>query len=161
MDNHTQDSFTLVSRVKELALTQPEKEALIFKKESLTYAGLCERIGKAGALLAQMGIRKGDRVLFTALSKPEMAVVYLGIQYCGGIVVFMDKNATPENALSIYEDTQASLFLTDKPMKGYEDRVRIFSLKQFCADVEERCGKRHRRVPNWSMCCPTPRMSPR
>lgn len=136
MKESRQELVTLIARIGELAKTQPEKEALIFKKEMLTYEGLSRRIEAAGRLLAGMGIRKGDRVLFTALSKPDMAVVYLGIQYCGGIVVFMDKNATPENALSIYEDTQATLFLTDRPMKGYEERVRLYSLKQFCAEVE-------------------------
>ena len=138
MGESRQELVTLVSIVKEHALTQPDKEALIFKKETLTYRELDERITAAGELLAKMGIKKGDRVLFTALSRPDMAFVYLGIQYAGGIVVFMDRNATPENALSIYEDTQASLFLTDRPMKGYEDQVSLYSLKKFVAQVEER-----------------------
>jgi len=137
MKTEKQELVTLIARIKELAKTQPEKDALLFKKEKLTYAQLDRRVEAAGKLLADMGIRKGDRVLFSALSKPDMPVVYLGIQYCGGIVVFMDKNATPENALAIYEDTQAALFLTDRPMKGYEDKVRLYSLRQFCGQVEE------------------------
>ncbi len=127
--------MTLFSCVEAHAKRQPEKEALLFKKESLTYAELDRRIKRAAALLRTMGIKKGDRVLFTALSKPDMAVVYLGIQRCGGIVVFMDKNAFPENALSIYEDTNASLFLTDMPMKGYEERIRLHSLRGFCEEA--------------------------
>ena len=72
MKESRQELVTLIARIGELAKTQPEKEALIFKKEMLTYEGLSRRIEAAGRLLAGMGIRKGDRVLFTALSKPDM-----------------------------------------------------------------------------------------
>ena len=121
---------TLVKRINELATEQPEKLAVAFKKEQLTYQQLNERIMMIGCRLNKMGIQKGDRVLFTALSKHEMVAAYLGIQFCGAIAVFIDKNATLENIEFVYKDTEASLLLTDKPMKGYEDRLKIVSLKK-------------------------------
>ena len=124
---------TLVQRIAELAAVQPEKPAVCFKKDMLTYAQLFEQIKAAGSLLRKMGLQRGDRVLYTALSKPEAVVTLLGIQYAGCIVVAMDKNATPENGWSIYEDTTASLYLTDRSMKGYEDQCRVYSLKEFYA----------------------------
>ena len=124
---------TLVQRIAELAAVQPDKPAVCFKKDMLTYAQLFEQIKAAGSLLRKMGLQRGDRVLYTALSKPEAVVTLLGIQYAGCIVVAMDKNATPENGWSIYEDTTASLYLTDRSMKGYEDQCRVYSLKEFYA----------------------------
>ncbi|MDE7326659.1 MAG: AMP-binding protein [Lachnospiraceae bacterium] len=124
---------TLIRRIFELSASQPDKTAVAFKKETLTYQKLAQKIRAIGTNLAHMGIKRGDRVLFTALSKPEMAATYLGIQYCGAVAVFMDKNGTPENSAAVYEDAQAVLFLTDKPMKGLENRIRLFSLKQLYA----------------------------
>ena len=121
---------TLVNRILELSIEQPDKTAVIFKKEQLTYSMLAGKMKSIALKLKALGISNGDRVLFNAVSKPEMVAAYLGIQYCGAIAVFMDKNGTPENAAAIYEDAEGSLFLTDKPMGIYADKCRIYSLKQ-------------------------------
>lgn len=124
---------TLIHRIFELAVSQPEKIAVAFKKDTLTYKVLADKIRAIGANLAQIGINRGDRVLFTALSKPEMVAVYLGIQYIGAVAVFIDKNSTPENSALVYKDAQAVLFLTDKPMKDCEEGFRLLSLKKLYA----------------------------
>lgn len=132
---------TLITAIGRWARELPDKEAVIFKKDVLTYRQLSSRIVCAGQLLAEMGVRPGSRVLFTTLAKPDMPVVYLGIQYAGGVAVFLDKGATADSMADIAEQTDAALVLTDKPMKGYEDRFRIESLRKFCADAAERAGK--------------------
>lgn len=124
---------TLIRRIFELSGSRPDKTAAAFKKETLTYRELSDKIRAIGANLARMGVKRGDRVLFTALSKPEMIAAYLGVQYLGAVAVFIDKNSTPENSAAVYEDAEAVLFLTDKPMKGFENRVRLCSLKQLYA----------------------------
>lgn len=120
---------TLVNRILCLGETQTDKWAAVFKKERLTYGQLAEKIRLIGSRLTFMGVKPGDRVLFTAVSKPEMIAVYLGIQYAGAIAVFMDKNSNKENAAFIYEDAGAVLFLTDKLMKEYEEKMNLISLK--------------------------------
>lgn len=129
---------TLINRVFCLAEQQPDKMAVVFKKEQVSYQQLAKYIRNIGTKLTQMGVKRGERVLFTALSKPEMVAAYLGIQYCGAVAVFIDKNSTPENAAAIYEDAEAVLFLTDKPMKEYADKLNLYSLKQlYGAEPEE------------------------
>lgn len=121
---------TLVNRVVQLAKVHPSKLAVVFNKESLSYAELSKHIEMVGKYLIYLGIKKGDRVLLAALSKPEMVAAYLGIQYCGAIVVFIDKNCTLENARVIYDETKAAIFLTDRPMNNYEGKMNVHSLKQ-------------------------------
>lgn len=123
-------SQILAEHVLALAQSQPEKQALLFKKESLSYSELADLIVKCAGFLSGLGIRKGDRVLFTALSKPETVVFYLGIQYAGAVAVSMDKNATAEAGWQIYSDTDASLYITDKPCGEYAGRMRLFSLRE-------------------------------
>ena len=140
---------TLISMIGRHAVETPEKEAVVFRKDTVTYAQLAGRIACAGRQLKAMGIKKGDCVLYTALSKPETVVTYLGIQYAGATAVAMDKNGTPENGYAVYTDTEAVLFLTDRPMKDFEDRCRLYSLRSFYASVCEEAAA----LPESTLSC--------
>lgn len=128
---------TLIKRIMYLAGTNPDKLAAAFKKDRLTYSELANKIINIGTRLALMGVRRGDRVIFTAVSKPEMIAAYLGIQYCGAVAVFIDKNTTPENVIAVYEDAQAVLYLTDKPMKNCEN-VNAVSFENSVINSDEK-----------------------
>lgn len=127
---------TLAERIGQLGRTMPGRPAVAFKKELLTYGELAERMRTIGGRLVELGVKRGDRVLFSATSKPEAVAVYLGIQYAGAVAVFIDKNATAANAALIYEATGAAVFFTDKPMKGF-DACRTYSLRKLFSDP---CG---------------------
>ena len=61
----------LVNRIMELAVRQPDKMAVAFKKEILTYRELAGKACGIAELLRKNGIGAGDRVCFSAVSKPE------------------------------------------------------------------------------------------
>lgn len=121
---------TLVNRILFLAGSQPEKIALAFKQETLTYAELRDKMTAIAGRLADLGVKRGDRVPFSAVSKPESVALYLAIQYAGAAAVFVDKNCSPDNIAFIYNDCDASIFFTDKPVKGHEESIKTFSLKE-------------------------------
>lgn len=121
---------TLIERLNNLAMNRPEALALAFKDERITYKDLFKRICRVGNEIRSMGIQNNDRVLFSAVSKPETVVTYLGIQYAGGIAVFLDKNATAQTMASIYEECGAKLMLTDKPFKNMADSMNLASLRE-------------------------------
>ena len=139
---------TLVNRILLLAEEQPNKLAVAFKKERLTYLELAERMKRIAAVLRSLEIQTGDRVLFSAVSKPEMVAAYLGIQYFGAVAVYVDKNAAPKYAALLYCETAAALFLTDRDMKGYESECRIYSLKKiYSMEPDEMAGMGHLHSP--------------
>lgn len=121
---------TLIRKIAKLAESNPNKAAIIFKQDTVTYHELYMRIIAAGELLKKEGINVGDRVCFTALSKPEMVVLYLGIQLISAVPVFLDKNATAENMLAIYEDAEAAILLTDKPLREFSEKCNHLSLRE-------------------------------
>lgn len=131
---------TLLHRMGELAQSQPTKAAVIFKSDTVTYEQLYTRILGAARVLEAEGAVKGDRICFTAVSKPEMVVMYLGIQAISAVPVFLDKNATPENMLAIYHDAEARFLITDKPLKEYADQCSHLSMRDVyaraCAEAE-------------------------
>lgn len=118
---------TLVNRVFELADLTPDKLAVAFKKETLTYRELAGKALGISEYLKTEEILPGDRVCFSALSKPEMVVCYLGISLAGAVSVFLDKNSTIENMLLVYEEAEAKLMLTNKKIKDEHCRVRSLS----------------------------------
>lgn len=124
----------LVSRIEALAGSQPDKTALIFRKEKLTYRELYEKMTGIAAFLEEEKIGKGSRVCFSAVSRPEAAAVYLGIQLYGAIAVPADKNASAENLASLYELSESELLLSAKPVK--ED-IRVCSLKEVYQKAEK------------------------
>ncbi len=128
---------TLVNRIISLAKSQPDRLAAAFKKESLSYRQLCQRMFLFSARLRREGIQKGERVAFCAVSKPEMIVAYLGIQHCGAVAVFLDKNASPASMYAIYKEADAKLLLTDKSVKEYAQSCRVLSLKEMCRDEDD------------------------
>ena len=136
---------TLVSRIEELAEQQPSKTAVVFKNNSLTYEELMLKVKGIASRLHELGIAKGDRVLFSAVSKPEMVAVYLAVQYIGAVAVFLDKNAAPASAVNIYKDAGAVILFTDKALKGHEDECNTYSLRQL---YSERSGNEaERNIP--------------
>lgn len=120
----------LLNRLIDLSVICSDKQAVIFKGEQLTYHELCRRVGGMAETIRAEGISYGDRVCFSAVSKPEMVAAYMAIHACGAIAVFIDKNGTPENIAAIYADAGAKILLTDKPMKEYGAKCHIVSLRE-------------------------------
>ena len=127
---------TLSDRIRELAKHTPDKLAVAFRKESLTYGELERKIEGISAFLRAQGVGRGERVCFSALSKPEMAATYLGIQRCGAVAVFLDKKASAENMAQICRSADAVLLLTDKPMGSEAGELRVFSLRKVYAEAQ-------------------------
>ncbi|MCM1173571.1 MAG: AMP-binding protein [Blautia sp.] len=126
----------LVNRLMELAESQPDKMAAAFKKKTLTYRQLFQKIQGIARILRENGVTAGDRVCFSAVSGPEMPAVYLAVQLCGAVAVFLDKNSTPENMAAVYEESGGRLMLTDRPMGEYAERCRPLSLRRIYADAD-------------------------
>lgn len=121
---------TLVNRIIDLSDKQPEKLAVAFKEDRLSYRELA-LVGTAfSELLRENGVKKGDKVCFSAVSKPETIVIYLAIHMVGAVAVFLDKNATPQNMSSIYKASKSSFMLTDKSMKEHADGVNLVSIRE-------------------------------
>ncbi len=131
---------TLVRRVLELAVTQPDKPALIFRSEIVTYREYGRQITRAAALLKSLGIKRGDRVLYTAVSKPQTFVLFLGIQYLGAVAVPTDKAGLPEGEISLYESAGASLLLTTLKMRDVPEGMKVITQKEFFASLGGRDG---------------------
>lgn len=65
----------------------PEKSALIFGDQQVTYADLDRTADRVAAGLHKIGVRKGDRVASVIPNRPSFAVVYYGTLRAGAVAV--------------------------------------------------------------------------
>ena len=127
---------TIVEAVRAHAGTISDKPAVIFRKTTLTYAGLYSLVEKAAAVLkAAYGIKAGDKVMITGLSRPEYLVVFLGIQYLHATTVPLDKVWREEAVLKLYDFIEPVLIISDMPVS--REDVKIVSMKGLYQEIQE------------------------
>ena len=128
---------TLVYKILEMERTAPKAKALSFRKETLTFADLGVQIRQTAARLQALGVKRGDRVLYTAVSKPQTFVLYLGIQFLGAVAVPTDRAGIVDNELSLYEDAEASLLITALKLAEAPEGKHVVKQKEFLASLAE------------------------
>jgi long-chain acyl-CoA synthetase len=73
--------------LEESADKYPDKPCTIFKGAIITYKEMNEITDRVAAALADMGVKKGDRVGIFMPNTPQFLMAYFGILKAGGVVV--------------------------------------------------------------------------
>jgi len=98
------------------AFAIPEAVALRYQGESITWAGLHDRVRQAAAAFAGQGVRRGDRVAVLMTNRPEFLESVLAASAIGAIAVPVNFRLAPAEAAYILQDSGASLVVTDPPL---------------------------------------------
>jgi fatty-acyl-CoA synthase len=82
---------------------QPDKPAIRFSGETLTYSGLAARIDRMAAVLdGEIGARRGDRIAWIGFNHPDLIVLLFAAARLGLIVVPLNwRLAAPEHAFIV------------------------------------------------------------
>lgn len=83
----------MVDILRQRAAGRPEHDALIAGDRRVSYGELWEKVVSAACMLADEGVRPGDRVLLAASSTPAFAFGYLATHLVGGTAVPLDPAA--------------------------------------------------------------------
>lgn len=128
---------TIVEAVLAHEQEEPDKLAVGFKGIRLNYQQLCRQMRIfAYELHTQYGIKEGDLVMLSAVSKPDYVVALLGIQFLGAISIPIDKSARKENVVEVYQYISPKLLLSD--IKVNNGQMSIVSLKEFYVEIAAR-----------------------
>jgi fatty-acyl-CoA synthase len=85
--------------VERSAAFTPDKLAIRFAGDDLSYSAFAERIRHASSRLAALGVRRGDRVAYLGRNHPEMLALLFACARRGAIVVPLNwRHAAPEHA---------------------------------------------------------------
>ncbi|MEZ5149736.1 long-chain-fatty-acid--CoA ligase [Rhodococcus zopfii] len=124
--------------LEDSARRYPDRVALIYGTERLTYADLNARADRIAALLVDRGIRPGDRIALTCPNIPAFPAVYYGILKAGGVVVPLNTLLKSREIAYHLDDSGAVLYFcfegTDAMPTG-EYGLSAFSEADGCREI--------------------------
>jgi len=105
----------LISRT---ALKYPDKLAVVYKNEKLTYAQLEERSNQLAACLIEKGIKGGDLIGLATDRSADLLVSLLGILKAGAAYIPLDPEYPQERIEYMLEDSNAKMLLVSAGYRG-------------------------------------------
>ena len=98
----------------------PDKTAIKFEGQDLSYKSFAGNIATAAGYLVDQGISHGDRVTYLGLNRPEMLSLLFACARLGAILVPLNWRLTPKELSGIVGDAGASLLFFDKHYSSNE-----------------------------------------
>ena len=94
------------------ALRFPDKTALVFQKDRITYREIDNRANALARKLLELGIKTGDRVLLLLENRPEYVISYYGIIKAGAVAVPVNTDVKPPGLQWLVKDTGAETLIS-------------------------------------------------
>lgn len=113
--------------IREMVATQarryPEKIAIRYYEQDITYRELDEQSNRVANSLLSLGVRKGDRVCLLMDNSPEFFYVYFGINKIGGIAGPVNCWWQTGEIHYLLNDSGAVALFCDHNYRGYIDKI--------------------------------------
>jgi amino acid adenylation domain-containing protein len=127
--NNTQYPYpvhtALHTLISERAADQPDKTAIIFGEQKITYKLLNENANQLAAILIANNVKKGDKVAFALDRSAEMVITLLAIMKTGAVYIPLDPQFPLNRINYMLEDSQAVVLLTSNKYTGrYESNAK-------------------------------------
>ena len=110
----------------------PEKTALIFEGQRLSYSQANSRINRIANGLKAMGIKPGDKVAFLFPNSMEIVLIYYAIQKIGAVAVPLNFRLIPREIALLTERSDSSVLIYSS---DFSQKVSQASLKDSCRTV--------------------------
>jgi fatty-acyl-CoA synthase len=113
-------AHTLLTRARH----NPERNALIFEGDSLTYAEFADQVRRQATVLKAAGVNVGDRVGFLGFNQPSFLVTLYAANMLGAIFVPLNFRLTAEELTFIIGDAGIHTLVCDGDLQPVIDPVR-------------------------------------
>ncbi len=113
--------------VEKYATKYPEREAVIFGEERLTYHALHEQVASCAKAYMAAGLAKGDRVAVLCTSRTEFWVSFLAATRVGAIWLGLNPKYKMQELCYVLEDAKPKLVLMMAEHEGrdYQDVAEV------------------------------------
>ncbi|SFI47871.1 long-chain fatty acid--CoA ligase [Bradyrhizobium sp. Gha] len=109
----------LCSLIDRNAAFAPDKTAVAFERERLSYAAFADRIKRAATALKQeFGVGRGDRVAILSLNRPDYLVLLYACARLGAMLVPLNWRLAVAEQLFILTDAGAKVLLLEQAFEG-------------------------------------------
>ena len=123
---------TLGALLDELATTRAHAEAVVFRDQRLTYAGLRAQVDELARALLASGVARGDRVAVLLPNRPEWIVTALAVARIGGGVTAISTFSTPRELAWTLDHSEAVALVTVEAFRG---RSFLAALHELCPEL--------------------------
>ncbi len=110
--------------VARAAAQNPNKTAIIFKDQKMTYGELNARVNKVANGLRQLGVKRGDRVALYIHNLPQFVEAFYGVQVCGATVIPMNVMYKAGEIQYIMNDAGVKAIITLAPFYPNVQAIR-------------------------------------
>ncbi|MFC0212779.1 amino acid adenylation domain-containing protein, partial [Paenibacillus chartarius] len=107
------------------AALHPERTALVFGQERVTYGELNERANRIARLLLEQGLAKEDRVGIMLHRTPLLAACILAVWKAGGAYIPIDPDYPANRTAGMLGDAGAAVLLTESVFMSEELSVQL------------------------------------
>ncbi|MFA5096003.1 MAG: AMP-binding protein, partial [Candidatus Omnitrophota bacterium] len=118
----------LEKRIKQ----DPDKAAVVFRDEPITYRQLKDRATQLAAGLSALGIAKADKVAIFLPNNPEYIYSFVGIFILRGIAVPLDFMLTEEEVINFINHSESKVIITQEK-KG----IDLVNVKKLCPSLKK------------------------
>ncbi|HEY5004345.1 MAG TPA: acyl-CoA synthetase [Ktedonobacteraceae bacterium] len=128
---------SIVEVVFHYAQQQPERPALLFEQQTMSYGQLSGAVEKFADALIEWGIQPEDRVALFLANSPAFVVAYLGTHLAGGIVVLVNTHYKQVELHHIMTDAGVHICVTSWAGSAELQRLTLPALKTLVIEDEE------------------------
>ncbi len=101
----------LMAGIERAAEIYPDRTAIIYLGEHITYRKLLEQIRRFATALDGLGLRKGDKIMLYIPNCPQFLIAYFGAHLIGAVPVPVSPIYTPHEIKYLIEDAGAETVL--------------------------------------------------
>ena len=109
---------SIVEAVFDHAKTTPDKLCLADDTSRVTYREYAEKIGKAAAVFADLGVKDGDTVVLEANQTVDYLALELALHLLRAVFVPAEKSTAPEKIAALAVSAEADVIVTNKPVEA-------------------------------------------
>ena len=120
----------LAQTLERSARLVPDKVALIYEDQLVTYKELNDRADALAARLQGLGIVKGDRVAIDLINCPEQIVAYYAACKLGCIIAWCNPLYRAEEFRFLVSNSGSSAVILHKEFKGFDYLSMLRSMRQ-------------------------------
>jgi acyl-CoA synthetase (AMP-forming)/AMP-acid ligase II len=123
--------------LKKWAQLLPDHEAFIYNDQPISYSELLKNVQQLAKYFLKAGVKKGDRLAYVMVNRPEFFTFYLAASMVGATIVGMNTRYTAPEMAYILNNSEAShiLALYSLDEIKYQDRLAE-AIKQ-CPSVDQ------------------------
>jgi amino acid adenylation domain-containing protein len=110
---------TIDQLITEQALKFPDKVAIQFGNDTISYKNLHQKINQLANFLLANNITPGDKVAIATARSLQMVVAVLAVSCVGGVYLPLDPNFPNDRLVFMLDDAQAKLVITSKVYEGH------------------------------------------